>query len=264
MSGYLALSFVLCAIGVFSATGARAAGGSVYRNPEAAALGLDGSAHALIVFDPDLKRDGWWVEAGRWRLFSLDDLVSNGAALGVRGTRFGFVASTLFVSSPIGAESRHFASLLYLGPGRIRVAAGLCSDVVALSGFETAFVVYASASAVVDLSRTVRLVSTIDRVRVGGGADPGADLSGALLLFPRSAFGVVASLAVTRSGSPGAGFGGRIRFSRAVSAAVGYAGGAGMLKGSVSVCVGAVGVHVGASAHSVLGVSQAVFVSWRR
>ncbi len=262
--GVLALSIVLCAAGMFLAVAARAAGGSGFRSPEAAALGLDSSTHALVFLDPDPPRERWWVEAGQRRLFDLDDLVSNGAEVGVRSARFGLVVSSLIVSSPIGAESRYFASLMYLGSRRVRVATGLGADVAALDGFETAGVFFAAASAVVELSETVRLISTIDRVRIAGDPDPGADVSAAVVLFPGAVVSALAGLALTRHGVPCAGFGARIRFSHAVSAAAGYDEGAGMLKGSVSVCVRSVGVHVGAGAHSVLGVSKAVFVSWRR
>jgi hypothetical protein len=260
----LTISVAIFVIVATRVTVARAAGGSGYQNPEALALGLDGPSHVLTFRDPDFARDRLWIEAGQRRLFGFDDLVSNGAELGVCVGGLGFVISASFMSSPIGVESRYLTSVMYLGSRRIRFTAGLGADVVALGGFERTVAVFAAASAVVDLSDALRLVSTIDGVRITGEENPGADISASVVVFPRASASALLGVGMTRHGAPGAGFGARIRFSRVVSAAVGYDEGAGMLKGSFSVCIRSVGVHAGASIHSVLGVSKAVSISWRR
>ena len=261
VSRILLLFLVLCAVGV---VGARAIGGPGYRNPESAALGLDTPSRILLFGDTAQPSERWWVEAGQWRLFDIEDLVSNGAEFGMRRGRFGVVVSSLFISSPVGMESRYLTSIMFWGSRRIRIAPGIGADVVAMDGFEKAAFLFATVSAVVELSDMVRLVSTIDHARIAGEPCPGADASATVVLFPGSRVCGLAGVAVSRYGAIATGFGSRVRFSRLASAAVGYDESTGMLKGSVTACVRSAGVQAGATVHPVLGVSKAVFVFWRR
>ena len=257
----LLLSLVLCVAGV---VGAWAIGGPGYRNPESAALGLDTPSRILLFGDTGRTPQRWWVEAGQWRLFDIEDLASNGAEFGVRYGRFGVVVSSLFISSPVGMESRYLGSIMWWGPRRIRIAPGIGAEVVTMDGFEKAVLLFATVSAVVELSDMVRLVSTIDHARIAGEPYPGADASASVVLFPRSRVCGLARVAVSRHGAISTGFGTRVRFSRLASAAVGYDESTGVLKGSVTACVRSAGVQAGATVHPVLGISKAVFVFWRR
>lgn len=257
----LLLFLVLCAVRV---VGARAIDGPGYRNAESTALGLDTPSRILLFDDTGRAHQRWWVEAGQWRLFDIEDLVSNGAEFGVRRGRFGVVVSSLFISSPIGMESRYLTSIMCWGSRRIRIASGIGADVVAMDGFEKAVFLFATVSAVVELSDMVRLVSSIDRARIAGEPCSGAGASAAMVLCPLSRVCGLASVALSRYGAISTGFSTRIRISRLASAAVGYDGSTGVLKGSVTACVRSAGVQAGATVHPVLGVSKAVFVFWRR
>jgi hypothetical protein len=92
----------------------------------------------------------------------------------------------------------------------------------------------------------------------------GADASLQVVAFPELPLCGVAKMSVSRRGSVAFGVSSRLRVAHGLLVAVGYEDETGALNGSMALRYRSMGLDVGASVHPVLGVSEALFVSWRR
>lgn len=264
-AGRLICLIVFCLL-VVSRYAARATGGMVGENAEHDALGIDAPS-ALLVFDRPVgsgKGTRFDIETGKRRLFGIEGLTADGVRLSVRGKRWGVTTTTALLSAPVGYEGLVRVALLcpFLRP--LRIAPGLRLESVSFGGFQRSYVLSASVRVFARVCDRLLVGSAAEGMRIDGERGGGADVVCRVVAFPESPVCGLARLSVSRHGNVGFGVSSRIRVSGALVVCFGYEDDTGMLKGSVAIRVGGVRVNVGASIHPVLGVSESLFVAWRR
>ncbi len=210
------------------------------------------------------RANSWRVEAGERRLFDGAGLSATVCAADVRRGDWGWGVTAAVVSSPVGEEAVLGGTILAPVSERVRLAGDLRFNVVGFSGFEHATLFCLSLHALLRVSPQIALCPGVEDVRVRGERLPGADGSLRLAFFPGERLCGVAEITVSRRGVPRFGVSSRLRLGRGVYLAAGYEDGTGALSGSLSLRHGSMGFDAGASVHPVLGVSEALFVSWRR
>ena len=251
---------------ISAAAEAHAFGLVVSRSPEETALGMDRPVFSLAfeTASSGTRASSWSVEAGEWRLFDATGLFATVCGAEARRGDWGCGVSAAVVSSPIGKEAVLTGAILAPGSGRIRLAGGVRLNTVAFEGFEHAYLLCISLHALLRLSPHVALCPGVNNIRVRGERLSGADASLHVVAFPDLALCGVAEIGVSRNGGVTLGVSSRLRMARGVFFAVGYEEGTGALNGSMSFRFRSMGLDVGASVHPVLGVSEALFVSWRK
>ncbi len=258
----LALAFVI----VVSALGAHALPVVATRGPEAKALSMERSSFSLAFDTNDGGNEAirWKLDAGEWTLFEIEGLSVGACAAEVRRGGWGGIFSAGVLSSPMGTESVLGGTVLAAGRGRVGLGAGVSLETVALDGCRKTVRLALSVDAVVRLSPLLTMCSRVGGITLAGSPLPGADARLSVAAFPaRSLCGIV-GISVSRSGVVVCDVSSRIRLGRSVRAALGYDDGAAQIDGSLTLKVRGLGFEAGASVHPVLGVSKALFVSWRR
>ena len=233
--------------------------------PEERALAMERSTSSLVFeASPERHRGNRWrFGAGEWALFGIDGLAVGAFTAEVwRGNWGGIVAAGL-LSSPVGTESVLSGTLLAASDGPVRLAGEVRLETVAVHGCRRASLLSLSIDAVVRLSSRVLMGSRIGGVGVAGTPQPGADASLRVVAFPGGPLCTVTGITMSRSGVVACELSSRVRLARRARVALGYEGGAAAITGSLSIGVRALVLEVGASVHPVLGVSKALFVSWR-
>lgn len=235
------------------------------RGPEERALGLERPASALL-FESDTRAGGGRrlrLDAGDWTLFEAEGLCAAACAVEWRLAKWGGIVSFGLLSSPVGKESSAGAALFTAGDARVRFAAGARLETVALDGCRTEYLLTLSADAVSRVSERVVIGTRVGGIRVAGFPRRGADVSLRVAAFPSGPICGVALITVSRRGEVACGVSSRVRLARSVGAVLGYDEATAAVNGSLSVGVRALVLEAGASVHPVLGVSKALFVSWR-
>ena len=251
---------------ISAAAEAHAFGLVVSRSPEETALGMDRPVFSLVfeTASSGTRASSWSVEVGEWRLFDAAGLSATVCGAEGRRGNWGCGVSAAVVSSPIGKEAVLTGAILAPGSGRIRLAGGVRLNTVAFEGFERAYLLSVSLHALLRLSPHVALCPSMNNIRVRGERLSGADASVHIAAFPELPLCGVAEIGVSHSGSVTLGVSSRLRVGRGVFFAAGYEDETGALNGSMSLRFRSMGLDVGASVHPVLGVSEALFMSWRR
>ncbi len=256
------LAALMCAAAV---TESRAFGLAVSRGPEEAALAMDGPVFSLVFEAPDDSiANSWSVQAGEWRLFDDAGLSATVCGGNLRRGDWGCGVMAAMVSSPIGEEAVLAGSILTPVSGRVRLAGDVRLNVVTFGGFERAYLLCLSLHALLRLSPHIALCPGVENIRVRGEESAGADASLLVAVFSSQPRCGVVEARVSRGGALTFGVSSRLRVGHGVFFAVGYDDGTGTLNGSLSLRFRSMGLEAGASVHPVLGVSEGLFISWRR
>lgn len=230
-----------------------------FQNPFEHTIGVSGW---FVAFDagPDAA-PSVIVEAGERFLYDISDLKTNELRLAWRRGAFGALSSFVTLQSPVGHESA-----LSVEPFARSGAAGLGIELgwhaLSLDGFERASTVTAGARARVSLAGSVQLAYAIENVRLFGDELRGADVS--FSVFVLRTVSSVVQLRMSRDGAAALSAASWVRFGRLLVLAAGYDDGAEMLKAAAAFAVRRITLGVGASLHPFLGVSESVFLTWRR
>ena len=265
-SGRYALVILVSLMCAAAATESRAFGLAVLRSPEEAALAMDAPVFSLVfeAAPGDSIASSWSVQAGEWRLFDDAGLSATVCGGHLRRGDWGCGVRAAMVSSPIGEEAVLTGAILTPVSGRVRLAGDVRFNVATFDGFERAYLLCLSLHALLRLSPHVALCPGVENIRVRGEESAGADASLLVAAFSNQPLCGVVETRVSRRGALTFGVSSRLRVGHGVVFAVGYDDGTGTLNGSLSLRFRSMGLEAGASVHPVLGVSEGLFMSWRR
>jgi hypothetical protein len=230
-----------------------------FQDPFEHAIGVSG---AFVAFDVEpAAPPSVIVDAGERYLYDVPELKTTEARVGFRRGAVGGLVSGVFLQSPVGREATVAVEpFVQRGAAGIGIELGVHS--LALDGIEAASAVTVGARARMRLAPSLHLGYAIENVRVLGDELPGADSS--LHLFILRTVSGVAQVRFSRSGEAAVSVASWVRLGRSLAIAAGYDDGTGMLKGAATVGVGTFTLGVGASLHTFLGLSESVFLAWRR
>ena len=260
------VGLVVLIVLIVTAADTRAVGLTVYRSPAETALAMDRSVFSLVfeTAPNGTHANSWRVRAGERRLYDDAGLETTVCGAEYRRRDWGLGVTAAMVSSPVGDEAALAGTILAPLSGQVRLAGDVRFQRIAFDEFERAALVCVSLHVLLRISSRVALCPGVEDVRVAGEALPGADASLRAALFAEGPLAAVAAMTVSRRGELQLGVSSRLRLGRRAFLAVGYEDATGTLAGSLSLEYRSLGLDAGASVHPVLGVSEALFVWWRR
>ncbi|MDH3217519.1 MAG: hypothetical protein OEN01_14755 [Candidatus Krumholzibacteria bacterium] len=235
-----------------------------YQNPHERTLHVHGAVALVVAGAYGGKLPALLFETGQHLLYGVAGLKTNHIRIGGYRQATGLVLSSTSLSSPVGREYLLTIEPIYRAAERLALSVDLNLDRLSIHGFDHSFLVSIGASAVVRLSESLHLGYTFENIRLYGEELPGADTALHLVATPGTMVCVVTQLRVTREGSAEALFGSGVRLHDALQLALGYEDPDAVIGATVQTHFRSIGVSLGASLHPILGLSKAVFVSWRR
>ena len=243
----------------------RALGLALFETPRERAVGLGHPGESLVIEGlPPGAGGRWRVEAGEWFLFGVDGLRTSAVAVEVEKRGWECLLSAAVLGAPVGREYGFGAGVSVPFAGRVRLGAALRLDTVDIEGCARSHLLTLSVSALLRVADSVVLVSRAANIRLAGESVPGASASVGVVLSPVSVLCGVARLEVSPAGLASFGVSSRVRVADRLLVSLGYEEDTGSLAGSIWICVGGLGVDAGSTFHPVLGVSQALYLSWGR
>ena len=244
---------------------ARGLGLPLFEPPRERAVGLGHPGESLVFESRSPGTGGRWrVEAGEWSLFGVDGLGISGLAVEIEKRGWECLLSAAVLGAPVGREYGFGAGLSVPLAGRLRVGAALRLDTVEIEGCAPSRLLTLAISALIRVADGVALVSRAADIRIAGESTRGASASVGVVLSPGSVLCGVARLEVSPAGVASFGVSSRVRVGNRLTVSLGYEEDTGSLTGSIWLCVGGLGVDAGSTVHPVLGVSQALYLSWGR
>ena len=243
----------------------RGLGLALFETPRELAIGLGHPGESLVIERQPSGAGGQLrVEAGEWFLFGVDGLRTSGLAVEIakRGWECRFSAGVL--GAPVGRECGFGAGVIARCAERVRLGAELRLGTLEIEGCAPSRLLTLSVFALIRAADSVVLVSRAANIRIAGESTPGASASVGVVLSPGSVLCGVARLEVSPAGSASYGVSSRVRVADRLLFSLGYDEDTGSLAGSMWLCVGGLFVDAGSTLHPVLGVSQALFLSWGR
>jgi hypothetical protein len=232
--------------------------------PRERALGVDRLSAPVVLDPPDANATGtqWLLEAGQWNLYGIKGV--HGGAFAVEVDRGGCrgVFRAGRVSSPVGSESAMAVGVLAGAGGRFWAGATLRLEIAEIEGCVRTHLLTVSPCVVVRMAPGVSVISVVEGVRVTGEEFPGADASLSVVAGANRSLSAAASVTAARDGAFTIGVASRLRLGRGVALALGYSDDTGAFESSLVLRVRSLAVDAGATAHPVLGISKALFLSW--
>ncbi len=247
-----------------AASEAGSLGFDLSRAPRERALGID-RLSAPVVLDPPAAKASetrWFLEAGQWDLYGIEGVHGTAFAVEVDGGHRRGVLRAGRVSSPVGSESEIAVGVLVRAGGKFWAGATLRLEIAQIEGCVQTHILTASPCVLVRLAPDVSLISVVEDVCVTGEDLPGADASLRVVAGADRNLCAAASLTAARDGAFTVGVSSRLRLGRGGALALGYSDDTGAFEGSLMLRVRSLAVDAGATAHPVLGVSKALFLSW--
>ncbi|UCH83382.1 MAG: hypothetical protein JSW50_13125 [Candidatus Latescibacterota bacterium] len=237
-------------------------GAMTYQNPVDIVLGTMGSASVLIteVAGNPRRPVDWQIEATQRRLFGIDDLTTDGVAVGLRFGQWGAMVSATHLATPVGNQAGLLIEPFHVRSRVFALAGGVSFSRLTVVGTPSVHRSTVSATMAVRIIDELTVGYHIGDVRIAGETHPGADVTVYAVVRGGSLVALYGRTEVTRQGAVNVGIAAHTGFGKHIRGALGYDGATGSFTGAVACALGRVGVRAGAELHPVLGMSKSVSV----
>jgi hypothetical protein len=205
-----------------------------------------------------------WFEASENRLYGIAGLHASGLRIGAQFGSVSLTAAAAHLASDIGRETRLALTPAHYAGDRWAASVGVVHESASVDGFTSAELLSLTVRSRVRLSETVSVGGEIDRYRLSGEPNHGADATLVAAIRPVSAALIHAVFAFDRRTGLHPSIAMTFDGVSAFRLTLGYEGMTDALKGALAVEVGGFVCAVGVDYHPVLGSRRGITLAWHR
>lgn len=223
------------------------------------------------VLSPDCTRTGRgtegprvWFEASEYGLYGITGLHLSGLRAGARLGSVWLTAAASQLASDIGRETRLALTPAYYAGDRWAASVGVVHESASVDGLVTARLLSFTVRSRVRLSESVSVGGEIDRYRLSGEPNHGADATLVAVFRPVSAAVIHTVFAFDRRTGLHPSIAMTLDGVSAFRLTLGYEGMTEALRGALAVEVGGLVCAAGVDYHPVLGSRRGITLAWRR
>lgn len=204
------------------------------------------------------------MEAGRMRLFGIPEFGEDGIRVSIIRRRFAFSLSGAACTSPVGSEHAGGISLRIRTSSRVTMGIGLHGALTNLDACERSSALATSTLVVTRISQRVSVAWLADDVPIYGETPGGADMSLCAAGRFEPLVTAFASIRIDRWGKASIGYAASMRMGNLLGGYLGYEGASEQIKTAVELSHNSWTCEICAFFHPVLGLSNGIFLQWRR
>lgn len=244
---------------------ARALGTLQHPSIEESAVGVRGILSGVRLSDGSgVPSPHVWFEASENLLYGIAGLHSTGLRVGARFGSVSVTAAAARLGSDVGRETRLALVPAYFAGDRWAASFGIVHESAFIDGFASSRLVSLTVRSRVRLSKQVSVGGEIDRYRLTGEPNDGADATLVAVFRPVPAALIHAAAKFDRRTGSHPSVSMTFAGIKVLRLTLGYEGTTEALKGAVAVELKGFVCAAGADYHPVLGSRQGITLAWHR
>jgi hypothetical protein len=204
------------------------------------------------------------IEAGRMRLFGIPQFGQDGMRLSIDGRRVALSLSGVACTAPVGSEYSAGISVQLDTASMITLGIRLDGVLTSLEACERSAALAASTSVVTRISQRLSVAWLADDLLLYGETLDGVDMSLCAAAHFNPAVTAFITIRIDRWGEVSAGYAASFRMGTLLSGLVGYQGASEQIKTAIELSHNSWTCEICAFFHPVLGLSNGIFLQWRR